>query len=269
MKIISNKSSLKKLLQKEKKLGFIPTMGAIHKGHMSLIKKAIRQNNKTLVSIFINKPQFNKKSDFKKYPRVLKKDIRKLRSSKVDFLYLPKFNEIYPKGVNRKIKVHIFKNKLCGKYRPGHFEAIVDVVDRFINIIRPKKVYFGKKDMQQLIIIKDFVNKNYPSVKIIGCKTVRERNGVACSSRNLLLSKNEFQAASKIYNFFIKNKKKIIKKKININFLKNIILTKGATQIDYIKVLDINKIIRPFVKKKKYKIFISYYLNKTRLIDNI
>ena len=269
MKIISNKSSLKKLLQKEKKLGFIPTMGAIHKGHMSLIKKAIRQNNKTLVSIFINKPQFNKKSDFKKYPRVLKKDIRKLRSSKVDFLYLPKFNEIYPKGVNRKIKVHIFKNKLCGKYRPGHFEAIVDVVERFINIIRPKKVYFGKKDMQQLIIIKDFVNKNYPSVKIIGCKTVRERNGVACSSRNLLLSKNEFQAASKIYNFFIKNKKKIIKKKININFLKNIILAKGATRIDYIKVLDINKIIRPFVKKEKKKIFISYYLSKTRLIDNI
>ena len=269
MKIFSNKTRLLKIIHNKNNLGFVPTMGAFHLGHISLIKRCIKECDKSIVSIFINKPQFNKKTDFKKYPRNIKKDISILKKLKVDYLYLPTFNQLYPKGTNEKIKIDPFGKKLCGKHRKGHFEAIVDVVERFINIIRPKKVYFGKKDMQQLIIIKDFVNKNYPSVKIIGCKTVRERNGVACSSRNLLLSKNEFQAASKIYNFFIKNKKKIIKKKININFLKNIILAKGATRIDYIKVLDINKIIRPFVKKEKKKIFISYYLSKTRLIDNI
>ena len=124
-------------------------------------RKSISQCNNTVVSIFINKPQFNKKSDFHKYPRVLKKDISILKKLKIDYLYLPTTKQIYPDGPNKKIKINRFEKKLCGKHRPGHFKSVVDVVDRFIKIINPKRIYFGEKDMQQLKIISDYVNNKY------------------------------------------------------------------------------------------------------------
>ena len=269
MKIIKSKNKLIKLINKEKKLGFIPTMGAIHLGHVSLIKKATRECNKTIVSIFVNKPQFNKRSDFVNYPRSLKRDILTLKKNRVNYLYLPKFNEIYPRGYNKKIKISSFKKKLCGEFRPGHFESIVDVIERFIKIIKPKKIYFGNKDMQQLKIVEEFIKRKHIPTKVIGCKTIREKNGIALSSRNLLLTKKEKVIASKIYNFLINNKKKLIN---NINYLndkKKIIFKIGAKKIDYIEKIDINKITKPFKKKKKFRIFIAYYLGKTRLIDNI
>ena len=137
-------------------------MGAIHIGHISLIKKSISQCNKTIVTIFINKPQFNRKSDYKKYPRVIKKDISIIKKLKVDYLFLPKVNQIYPDGPNKNIKISALGKKLCGKFRPKHFEAVVDVIDRFIKIINPKKIYFGEKDMQQLKIIQEFmIDYNY------------------------------------------------------------------------------------------------------------
>ena len=208
MKIISNKNKLIKLIKKEKNLGFVPTMGAIHMGHISLIKRSISQCNKTIVSIYVNKPQFNNKYDYKKYPRVLKKDVVLLRKHKVDLLFLPQFNQIYPNGLNKKIIIHPFGKKLCGKFRPKHFKAVVDVVEKFIKIIKPKRIYFGEKDMQQLKIIKDYFIKQKIKVKVIGCKTIRESNGIAYSSRNFLLSPNEKIIASNIYKFLIKEKKK-------------------------------------------------------------
>jgi len=269
MKIISNKNKLIKIIRKDKNLGFVPTMGSIHSGHISLIKMSINQCDKTIVSIFVNKPQFNRKSDFKKYPRVLKKDIFKLKKLKVDLLYLPTTRQIYLKGRNKNIKINSFKKKLCGKYRPGHFEAVVDVIDRFIKIIRPKKIYFGEKDMQQLIIIDDFIKKNHSKIKVIPCKTIREKNGIALSSRNYLLSEKEKIIASKIFKLLFNKKKKLIKNKSSLKIVKRMIFTLGARKIDYIKVLDVNKLIKPFKKEKKYKIFIAYYLGSTRLIDNI
>ena len=146
MKIILNKNKLLRLIKAKKNLGFVPTMGGIHFGHISLIKKSISQCDMTIVSIFINKPQFNRKKDFKMYPRVLSKDIAILKKLKIDFLYLPSVKQIYPKGVNKKIKISSFSKKLCGKFRPGHFKAVVDVIDRFIKIIRPQKIYLGEKD---------------------------------------------------------------------------------------------------------------------------
>ena len=159
MKIILSKNKLIKILQKEKNIGFVPTMGGIHEGHISLINKSISQCSKTVVSIFVNKPQFNRNDDFKRYPRSLGKDILKLRHSKVDYLYLPKTNQIYPHGYNKGIVLNSLEKKLCGKFRPNHFRAVVDVIDRFIKIIKPKKIYLGEKDMQQLKIIEDFVKK--------------------------------------------------------------------------------------------------------------
>ena len=269
MKIISNKSKLIKFTHYEKNLGLVPTMGAIHQGHISLIEKCISQCEKTIVSIFINKPQFNKKSDFQKYPRLLKKDISILKKFKVDYLYLPSVNQIYPNGRNKNIKISSFRKKLCGKFRPGHFEAVVDVIERFIKIINPKKIYLGEKDMQQLKIMEHFISKNYNKIKIIGCKTIRERNGIACSSRNFLLSVYEKKIASKIYKILVNKKKHLIKKEISLDTIKNKILKLGVRKIDYIKLLDVNNLIRPYKKNIKYRIFVAYFLRKTRLIDNI
>ena len=269
MKILLSKNKLVKILQKEKNIGFVPTMGGIHEGHISLINKSISQCSKTVVSIFVNKPQFNKNDDFKRYPRSLKKDISKLRLNKVDYLYLPKTNQIYPHGYNKGIVLNPLEKKLCGKFRPNHFRGVVDVIDRFIKIIRPDKIYFGEKDMQQLKIIEDFVKKNKIESKIIGCKTIRENNGVAYSSRNFLLSAKESFIASQIYKIIVKQKKNVIRKKISFNKLKNKIYLLGANKIDYLEMHDVNKLIKPFIKKNNYRIFIAYYLGKTRLIDNI
>jgi len=269
MKIILNKRKLIKYIANEKKLGFVPTMGAFHKGHSSLIKKSNKQCCKTIVSIYVNKPQFSRSIDFKKYPRNLKRDISIVKKLKVDYLFIPRDKHIYPNGINKKIKINSFAKKLCGKYRPKHFESVVDVIERFIRIIKPKKIFLGKKDFQQFLLIKDFVGKKYPLIKVIGCKTIRENNGLALSSRNLLLSKKERLAGSKIYKFIFNNKKKIIKNKITINTIKKKMYNLGVSKIDYIKVLNINKIINTQKKNPVLKVFIAYYFNTTRLIDNI
>jgi len=269
MKIISHKNKLVKFIHNEKNLGFVPTMGGIHLGHISLIKRSIKECKKTVVSIFINKPQFNRKHDFKKYPRRIKKDIRKLKKLKIDFLYLPKEEDIYPNGQNKNIKISPLKKKLCGKNRPGHFEAVADVIDRFIKIIKPKKIYFGEKDYQQLKIIEFFIKKNHSKTKVIPCKTIRENNGMALSSRNYLLSINQKNIGAMIFNTLLKEKNKLINNKISVTDLKKKIYNLGTDKIEYIELININKLIKPYKKKKKYKIFIAYFLGSIRLIDNI
>ena len=269
MKIFFNKKKLIQVLKEQKSLGFVPTMGAIHKAHIYILKKSISLCKKTIVTIFINKPQFNKINDYKKYPRILKKDISILKKCKVDYLYLPSTKQIYPFGYNRKIKISSFSKKLCGKFRPGHFEAVVDVIDRFIKIIKPNKIFLGEKDMQQLKIIEEFINKNKIKTKVVGCKTIREKNGIACSSRNSLLTPNYMSIASKVYKLLYRNKKLLITKKNYLKKIKNKIYQLGIKKIDYIEYIDINKQTKPFKKNKKYKLFIAYYLGSTRLIDNI
>ena len=269
MKIIKNKNKLIKLIHKEKNLGFVPTMGAIHLGHISLIKKALKQCQKTIVTIFVNKPQFHNTSDFKSYPRLFNRDILFLKRVGVNYLYLPKDNEIYPKGFNKKIKISSFKKKLCGKFRPGHFEGVVDVIDRFIKIIKPSRIYFGEKDFQQLKILEHFIKINHSNCKIVACKTIRDKNGVALSSRNNLLNNKEKIIASKIYKLILQKKIKIIKKKILLASIKKEIFQLGADKIDYVKVYNVNKLIKPFKKRNNYKVFIAYYIRSIRLIDNI
>ena len=269
MKIFIDKNRLKQFIQNEKELGFVPTMGSLHAGHISLFKRSLSECRKTIVTIFVNKPQFNRKTDYATYPRTLSKDLRILKKLKVDYLYIPKNKDIYPFGHNKNIKINSLEKKLCGKFRPGHFRAVVDVVKNFIEIIKPKKIYFGEKDMQQLKIIEDYIKKNYNKIIVIGCKTIREKNGIPFSSRNNLLTVNEKIIASKIYKILTTRKKYLIKNLISINEIKNKILKLGVKKIDYIKLLDINKLTKPFKKNKKYKIFIAYYLRATRLIDNI
>ena len=269
MKIIYQKEKLTKLINNEKNLGFVPTMGCIHKAHLSLIKKSNKISRKTIVSIFVNRPQFNKKIDYQKYPKTIKKDIKILRRLNVDFLYIPFEKDIYPKGPTKNIKISSFSKKLCGKFRPGHFEAVVDVINRFIKIIKPKNIFMGEKDFQQLKIVEDFVYKNYKNILIVKCKTIREKNGMAMSSRNTLLSTKEKNIGGSIYKYLKENKLNILKNSNNQSFIKNHIIKLGASKVDYIEILNTNKISKHFFKKNNKRIFVAYYLKNVRLIDNI
>ena len=179
MKILLNKTSLTKSLRPFNDIGFVPTMGSIHKGHLSLINKSNQVCNKTIVSIFVNPKQFNNKKDFKTYPKNIKKDLQLLnKTKKVDFIYIPKFKDIFNNNKKPKIKINKKDKILCAKFRKGHFEGVLDVMERLTNIVKPNKIFMGEKDFQQLFLVKKFLKNKY-GTEVIGCKTIREKNKVA------------------------------------------------------------------------------------------
>ena len=210
MKLIKRITDLYKAIDTEKDLGFVPTMGGIHKGHESLIKASKKLCKKTLVSIFINPRQFNDKNDYKRYPKSMDQDLVCLRKLKVDFVYLPTVNQIYKKKLS-KISLNKSQKVMCAKSRKGHFEGVLDVLDRFVNQISPKIMFMGEKDHQQYFLVKDFISKKY-TTKVYACKTIRDSNGLALSSRNILLKKADIKTAGLIANKLIKLKS-ILKKK--------------------------------------------------------
>ena len=271
MKILLHNQILNKELRRFNDVGFVPTMGGIHKGHISLIKKSKKNCKKTIVSIFINPKQFNNKKDFKTYPNNIKKDLSILKKiNGVDFVYIPKFNNIYNSKRKSKIIINKKDKILCAKYRKGHFEGVLDVMDRLTNIIKPKKIFMGKKDFQQLFLVKNYIEKKYET-KVIGCKTIRDKNKLALSSRNYLLNNDSLNIAIKITKILFSIKKKI-KKEDNINkFLSKIIKNlekEYKIKIEYLEhryELNLKLSNKPY----KSKIFLSYYLNGVRLIDNI
>ena len=167
MKIFKDKHSLQKEILKTKGISFVPTMGGLHKGHISLIKQSKKSKFKTLVSIFVNPKQFNKKSDYSSYPRSTKKDLKKLKNLKVDYLYIPTFKDIYGFKPKEKVFLDKFSKKLCGRFRRGHFEGVLNVVNRFLEIIKPRYIFLGKKDYQQLYLIKKHIEKRKIRSKII------------------------------------------------------------------------------------------------------
>ena len=175
MKIFKNKLSLQKEISKDKCLSFVPTMGGLHKGHLYLIKKAKKKKCKICVSIFVNPTQFNKKNDFKNYPRNVKSDIKKLKKLRISYLYLPTYADIYSFKAKRNIYIDKFSKQLCGKFRKGHFAGVLNVVNRFLEIIKPKYIYLGLKDYQQLILIERHIIKNEIKTKVVRCKTIREK----------------------------------------------------------------------------------------------
>ena len=270
MKILLNNDDLNEALNKVSKLGFVPTMGSLHKGHISLIKRSIKECKNTIVSIFINPTQFNNKKDYQKYPRNFKKDLSILKKLKVDLVYLPKKNDIY----NSKRKVEIKLNKtnliLCAKFRKGHFEGVIDVMDRFTKIIKPYKIFMGEKDLQQLYLVKKYIQKKYNS-RIILCKTIRNKDKLALSSRNSLLSKTELKKASKFTQQVFSLKKKLGLIEDIEKFLKN--KKKEFNKLFGIKIeyleLRNNRNFKKTKTIKNSKLFLAYYINKIRLIDNI
>jgi len=268
MIIFKSINKLNKEVNFKANIGFVPTMGALHKGHISLIKSSKLKCKKTLVSIFINPSQFNQINDFKKYPRKLSRDIEILKKLKVDYLLIPKKNEIYKNKKNMKIKITKKDKILCAKFRPGHFEGVLAVIKQFLQNIKPKYMFLGEKDYQQIYLIKNFIENNF-NTKIIICKTIRLKNLLAYSSRNFLLSKKEINkglyVAKTTKKFFLKckNNYKNLKK---INNLKEKIESRGI-KIEYLEVRNKTN-LSISTNKSNFKIFISFYLNNVRLIDN-
>ena len=270
MKIIINNSILQKTLGPFNDIGFVPTMGGIHEGHLSLIEKSIKFNKKTIVSIFVNPKQFNDIKDFKSYPSNIKNDLAILKKiKKLDFIYIPKFKDIYEDKEQSHIKIKKKDKILCAKYRKGHFEGVLDVMSRLTTLIKPKKIYMGNKDFQQLFLVRNFIEKRF-NTKVIGCKTIRNKNELALSSRNFLLSKHELKDVEKITKTFLNLKNKI-KNKGNINsFLKK--SKKNLEKFFNIKIEYLeNRNTKNLTISNKYqgsKVFFSYYYKNIRLIDN-
>ena len=270
MKIILNNRILQKTLGPLDDIGFVPTMGGIHEGHLSLIQKSIKSNKKTIVSIFINPKQFNDIKDFKSYPSNIKKDLAILKKiKKLDFIYIPKFKDIYDSKKQSNIKINKKDKILCAKYRKGHFEGVLDVMNRLTSLIRPKMIFMGKKDFQQLFLVKNYIEKKF-NTKVIGCKTIRNKNKLALSSRNFLLNKQELKDVEKISKTFFNLKNKI-KNNRNINsFLQK--SKKDLEKFFNIKIEYLeNRNTKNLTISNKYrgsKVFLSYYYKNIRLIDN-
>jgi len=270
MKIILNNTDLSKTLGPFNDIGFVPTMGGIHKGHISLIKRSIKSNKKTIVSIFINPKQFNSVKDFKSYPANIKKDLAILKKiKKLDFVYIPRFKDVYENKKISKIKIEKKYRILCAKYRKGHFEGVLDVMNRLTKLIKPNKIFMGKKDFQQLFLVKKFIENKF-NTKVIGCKTIRSKNKLALSSRNFLFKQHELNDVEKISKNFLNLKNKI-------KYTKNINQFLQKTKKDFERFFDIkieyleNRDIDNLSLSNKYhksKIFLAYFYKSVRLIDN-
>jgi len=278
MKIFNTKQEIKSYLttQKEehKTIGFVPTMGALHQGHLSLVKKAKKKNDIVVVSIFVNPTQFDKKEDLTNYPKTIENDTQLLESISCDVLFFPSVEEIYDHRIlSEKFDFDGLEHQMEGKFRPGHFDGVGTIVKTLFKIVAPNKAYFGQKDFQQLQIIKKMVRKNRLNVKIKGCPIFRENDGLAMSSRNTRLSKEQRAAAPFIYKVLKKVRKKFGPENIiELNeWVENQFKMHPFFKLEYFTIADEKSLetIKNRESNKKYRAFIAVFAGKIRLIDNI
>ena len=273
MEILRSKADLKEHLKnikkKGKKIGFIPTMGGIHKGHLSLIRESLALKLHSVSSIFVNSLQFNDYKDFLNYPKNELKDIELLSKNNCSTLYLPNTNDIYPEGVKVTVKVKEYRNILCDKYRSGHFDGVTTVVKSLFNLVNPDHVFFGEKDFQQLKLIEKLIEKDALPILVHPCISVRMSNGMSFSSRykNFLLSQKKTfnKVAQKIMNNLIE-----LKKEINVKIIENLKKELNKINIDTIDYLEIRDEINllPTVKNTNARLFVAFYIDNIRIIDN-
>lgn len=258
------------------KTGFVPTMGALHDGHLSLINEAKAKTDITISSIFVNPTQFNDPADYKKYPITIENDILLLESAGCDILFLPSVAEIYPNGTELKNSYDLgyLEKILEGKYRPGHFQGVCAVVHRLLEIVMPDNLYIGQKDYQQCLVIKKLIELTGMTdlIKVNISPTLREKNGLAMSSRNMRLTNQEREKASAIYQSLTNIKKKLSTSELDhlkqeaVSFL-----TKKGFKVDYIEIADATnlEIANNWDGKQKLVALAAAYLSEVRLIDNV
>ena len=266
---------IESLRNKGNNIGLVPTMGALHKGHMSLVKKALIKNKTVVVSIFVNPTQFDNSSDLEKYPKNLEADLKILEKiNKNIIVFAPSVNEIYANNISsEKFDFDGLDIEMEGKFRDGHFNGVGTIVKQFFEIVKPDDAYFGEKDYQQLLIIKKLVEKYKIPVNIIGCPISREANGLAMSSRNERLSKETREKASFIYDTLLTAKEKFGTKSANYitEWVENQFRENNTFDLEYYIIADNNtlKTVKRKEKNKAYRAFIAVYANDVRLIDNI
>lgn len=279
MNIVETKTDLNKLLNEQRsfsnKIGLVPTMGSLHMGHLSLIEVAKRKSDFVWVTIFINPTQFNDLNDFKSYPREIDDDIKKIRSiSKEINIFIPSVNEMYPENISlEKFNFGEIDNILEGKFRPGHFNGVATIVKKLFQIFQPYFVFFGEKDFQQTLIIKKIINNFFSEIDIVICPTIRDKNGLALSSRNALISKNSFSKSAIIFETLQLAKANYVK----LNFvdlletIKNKIEKIKNFELEYFEIRDEEnlEIYSQNDNKKSYRGFISVKVEGIRLIDNL
>lgn len=276
MYVFYNQKELKKALtQEQKTTGFVPTMGALHAGHLALVKQSLAENEKTVVSIFVNPTQFNNANDLEKYPRTLESDVFKLMECSNEIIvFAPSVSEIYEENVtSESFNFDGIENQMEGKFRPGHFDGVGTIIKKLFEIIQPKNAYFGEKDFQQLQIVKKLVENYHLPVNIIGCPIYREENGLAMSSRNERLTVDERKKASIIYEtlqevhkiFGIKNVKEIY------DYVKEVFEKEVIFELEYFTIAEETTLeeLENIDNQCKYRAFIAIFVNNIRLIDNI
>ena len=255
-------------------IGYVPTMGALHKGHISLIVNSKKVNQITVSSIFVNPTQFNNPKDFEKYPVTLQSDIDLLEQNGCDVLFLPTVAEMYPTGFNNNKSYNLgyLETVLEGKYRPGHFQGVCQVVDRLLQIVRPHNLYLGQKDYQQCMVIKKMIELVQMNINVIICATLREGDGLAMSSRNMRLNKQEREQAVRISEVLL-----FIKKEIKAGYIGDLeeraiqYLSAAGFKVDYVTIAtaDTLELLEYWDGSKNIVALAAAYMNEVRLIDNM
>lgn len=276
IKVVSTVDETRAQIKEWKKQGFtvglVPTMGYLHEGHQSLIKKAVDENDKVVVSVFVNPIQFAPNEDLETYPRDLEADKKLCDSTGADLIFHPIPDEMYPDGFSTHIQMDNLTKELCGKTRPTHFGGVCTVVGKLFNIVQPDKAYFGQKDAQQLAIIKRMVRDLNFDLEIVGCPIIREPDGLAKSSRNTYLSADERKAALILSKSIELGKELVANGEKNaqniIKAMTDKINTEPLARIDYVNVVDALNIEPIDVIQGETLVAIAVYIGKTRLIDN-
>ena len=278
--LIFNKKSdlsafLSPLIQQNKSIGFVPTMGALHKGHLSLLEKSLSENEITVMSIFVNPTQFNNAEDLDKYPRTLNRDVEIMQElSNNIIVYAPEVDDIYEGNtVSESFDYDGLENQMEGKHRPGHFDGVGTIVKRLFEIVQPNKAYFGEKDFQQLQIVKKLVEKNNIPVAVIGCPIHREDSGLAMSSRNERLSETARKNAAIIYQILNSAKEIFATNSVEatVKWVENEFQKHPDFQLEYFEIADETTLLPVNTKEadKKYRGFIAIFIENIRLRDNI
>ena len=262
------------LSQKNRSIGFVPTMGSLHQGHISLILQSQKKCSITVCSIFINPTQFNNIDDLKKYPKNIALDLKLLENARCDIVYTPSSDDLYNKNEQaQNYEFNGLENCLEGKYRPGHFNGVATIVEKLLRLVKPNYAFFGEKDLQQLVIIKSLVKSIGMNIVITGCPTTRDENGLALSSRNILLSKEDLLYSSIIYKQLLLFKKNYLNTSIielKNSIIKNLTKSKKI-KIDYFEFIEIATLQPKLAinKETKYAACIAVKISGVRLIDNI
>ncbi|MFW6022992.1 MAG: pantoate--beta-alanine ligase [Halanaerobiaceae bacterium] len=273
-KIRKVRKNVRKAKMEGKRVGFVPTMGFLHEGHLSLVRKAVQENDFVVVSIFVNPTQFGPHEDFDSYPRDYERDVSLLEKIDTDLIFIPEVAEMYSENNSTFVNVNNITDRLCGSSRPAHFQGVTTVVSKLFNIVQPDRAYFGQKDYQQLLVIKKMVKDlNFP-VEIIGLPIVREEDGLAMSSRNKYLNEEERRQALILYKSLLKAKELVEKEKIyDIEVIrqqiKEMIDEKPAARIDYVQLVDPETLDDIDKVTDKLLIALAVYVGDTRLIDNM